>query len=64
MNVPKVGELEIDETKTSQGRRIIRLPPSTVQRLRERKKHAISQWSFPKPLAPEKPVRPSAAYTG
>ena len=62
MNVPKVGELEIDETKTSQGRRITRLPPSTVQRLRERKKHAISQWIFPDPLAPEKPVRPSAAY--
>ena len=39
-------------------------PPAAqhVQRLRERKKHAISQWSFPKPLAPEKPVRPSAAY--
>lgn len=62
MNVPKAGELEIGETKTSQGRRTIHLPPSTVQRLRERKKHAISQWSFPKPLAPEKPVRPSAAY--
>ena len=27
--------LEIGETKTSQGRRTIRLPPSTVQRLRE-----------------------------
>ena len=62
MNVPKAGELEIGETKTSQGRRTIRLPPSTVQRLRERKKHAVSQWIFPEPLAPEKPVRPSAAY--
>ncbi len=36
VNVPKAGELEIGETKTSQGRRTIRLPPSTVQRLRER----------------------------
>ena len=62
MNVPKAGELEIGETKTSQGRRTIRLPPSTVQRLRERKQHAVSQWIFPEPLAPEKPVRPSAAY--
>ena len=62
VNVPKAGELEIGETKTSQGRRTIRLPPSTVQRLRERKKHAVSQWIFPEPLAPEKPVRPSAAY--
>ena len=62
VNVPKAGELEIGETKTSQGRRTIRLPPSTVQRLKERRKHAISQWIFPEPLAPEKPVRPSAAY--
>ena len=62
VHVPKRGELEIGETKTSQGRRTIRLPPSTVQRLKERKKHAISQWIFPEPLAPEKPVRPSAAY--
>lgn len=29
------------ETKTSQGRYAIRLPPSTVQRLKERKKQAI-----------------------
>ena len=29
------------ETKTSQGRYVIRLPPSTVQRLKERKKPAI-----------------------
>ena len=61
VNAPKRGELEIGETKTSRGRRIIRLPPSTVQRLKERKKHAVSQWIFPEPLAPEKPVRPSAA---
>ena len=59
---PKRGELEIGETKTERGRRAIRLPPSTVQRLKERKKHAVSQWIFPDPLAPEKPVRPSAAY--
>ncbi len=62
VNVPRAGELEIGETKTSRGRRTIRLPPSTVQRLRDRKKHAVSQWIFPEPLAPEKPVRPSAAY--
>ena len=62
VNVPKRGELEIGETKTERGRRTIRLPPSTVQRLKERKKHAGSQWIFPEPLAPEKPVRPSAAY--
>ena len=62
VNAPRRGELEIGETKTDRGRRTIRLPPSTVQRLAERKKHAVSQWIFPEPLAPEKPVRPSAAY--
>lgn len=62
VNTPKAGVLEIGETKTDRGRRTIRLPPSTVQRLKERKKHAVSQWIFPEPLAPEKPVRPSAAY--
>jgi integrase len=62
VNVPKRGELEIGETKTSRGRRTIHLPPSTAARLAERKKHAVSQWIFPEPLAPEKPVRPSAAY--
>ena len=62
VNAPKAGVLEIGETKTDRGRRTIRLPPSTVQRLKERKKHAVSQWIFPEPLAPEKPVRPSAAY--
>ena len=62
VNTPKAGLLEIGETKTDRGRRTIRLPPSTVQRLKEQKKHAVSQWIFPEPLAPEKPVRPSAAY--
>ena len=62
VNAPKAGVLEIGETKTERGRRTIRLPPSTVQRLKERKKHAVSQWIFPEPPAPEKPVRPSAAY--
>ena len=31
-NAPKRGELEIDETKTSQSQRAIRLPPSAIQR--------------------------------
>ena len=62
VNVPKAGELEIGETKTSQGRRTIRLPPSTVQRLKERRKHAVSQWIFPNPFRPEDPVMPSSGY--
>lgn len=58
----KAGVLEIGETRTDRGRRTIRLPPSTVQRLKERKRHAVSQWVFSEPLAPEKPARPNAAY--
>ena len=62
VSAPKAGVPEIGETKTDRGRRTIRLPPSTAARLKERRKHAVSQWIFPEPLAPEKPVRPSAAY--
>ena len=58
----KAGALDIGETKTNKGRRTISLPDSTAQRLRERKKAAISQWIFPNPLHPEEPVNPSYAY--
>ena len=34
--------------------------PADLEKTMEQ--HAISQWIFPEPLAPEKPVRPSAAY--
>ena len=62
VSAPKAGVVEIGETKTDRGRRTIRLPPSTAARLKERRKHAVSQWIFPEPLVPEKPVRPTAAY--
>ena len=39
----KAGSLEVGETKTNKGRSTISLPDSTAQRLRERKKAAISQ---------------------
>ena len=58
----KAGALDIGETKTNKGRRTISLPDNTAQRLRERKKAAISQWIFPNPLHPEEPVNPSYAY--
>lgn len=65
VNAPKRGELEIGKTKTERGRRAIRLPPSTIQRLKERKKHAISQWIFPGSSGhPEKPVRQAPPTTG
>ena len=58
----KAGNLEIGETKTNKGRRTISLPDSTAQRLRERRKSAVSQWIFPNPLHPEEPVNPGYAY--
>ena len=58
----KAGNLEVGETKTNKGHRSISLPDSTAQRLRERKKTAISDWIFPNPLHPEEPVNPGYAY--
>ena len=56
------GSYYVGDTKTGKGRRIIRLPPSTVQLLTERKRTAISQWIFPNPLHPEDPIMPSSGY--
>ena len=56
------GRLTPWDTKTAAGTRTIILPPSTVELLRERKKHALTEWIFPNPLQPERPPRPSAAY--
>lgn len=51
------------ETKTGAGRRIIKLPPSTVQLLSERKRTSISQWIFPNPIHPEDHIMPNSGYT-
>ena len=53
----------VGETKTGAGRRIIKLPPSTVQLLSERKRTSISQWIFPNPIHPEDPIMPNSGYT-
>ena len=58
----KGGGLEAGETKTYAGQRTILLPYSTVQLLRERKRSALTQWIFPDPLRPERPVNPGSAY--
>ena len=58
----KGGGLEAGETKTYAGQRTILLPHSTAQLLRERKQSALTQWIFPDPLRPERPVNPSSAY--
>ena len=56
------GGYYVGDTKTGAGRRTIKLPPSTVQLLTERKKKSISQWMFPNPLHPEDPVMPNSGY--
>ena len=56
------GGYYVGDTKTGTGRRIIKLPPSTVQLLTERKRAAISQWVFPNPIHPEDPVMPNSGY--
>lgn len=56
------GGYYVGDTKTGKGRRIIKLPPSTVQLLAERKRAAISQWIFPNPVHPEDPVMPNSGY--
>ena len=57
------GGYYVGETKTGAGRRIIKLPPSTVQLLSERKKTSIFQWIFPNPIHPEDPIMPNSGYT-
>ena len=56
------GGYYVSDTKTATGRRSIKLPPSTVQLLKERKKKSISQWIFANPIHPEDPVMPNSGY--
>ena len=58
----KGGTLEAGDTKTYAGKRTILLPSSTAQRLRERRKSALTEWIFPNLLNPEKPTHPAGAY--
>jgi len=56
------GGYYVSDTKTATGRRNIKLPPSTVQLLKERKKKSITQWIFANPIHPEDPVMPNSGY--
>ena len=56
------GKLEIGETKTETGKRVIRLPASTLRILTERKECALTDWIFSNLLEPGKPMNPSTAY--
>ena len=55
------GTLTTGETKTYAGTRIITLPASTAELLRERQKDACTPWIFPDPLGDGGPVRPGSA---
>jgi len=57
------GELIVGETKTNEGNRIIVLPSSVAELLKERKENAITEWIFAKPHYPEHPISPQTAYT-
>ncbi|MBO5907137.1 MAG: site-specific integrase, partial [Clostridia bacterium] len=54
--------VEIGETKTETGKRIIYLPESTVNILKDRKKQSLTEWIFPNPYRPEDPMLPNSAY--
>lgn len=63
VHAQKGGGLTTGKTKTNQGRRTITLPPSTAKLLRDRKISSYSQWIFPDPIRPERPIPPGRAYT-
>ena len=57
------GGVSTGETKTSQGRRTLTLPPSTLALLQKRRKLCVSKlWIFPDLLQPEQPTSPQRAY--
>ena len=58
----KGGGVEEGAAKTYAGTRTILLPSSTDNLLRERKRSTVTQWIFPDPLRPERPVSPGSAY--
>lgn len=62
IHAKKGSGVEEGATKTYAGIRTILLPSSTAQLLRERKESALTEWIFPNPLCPEKPVSPGSAY--
>ena len=58
----KKGGIVEGETKTGQGKRVILLPISTAEVLKQRKIKSKSEWIFENPLDPSKPVSPNSAY--
>ena len=62
VSAKKGGGLNIGETKTNTGTRIITMPPSVREVLQNRRQTAITEWVFPAFLNPEQPIHPEAAY--
>ena len=62
VSAKKGGGLNIVETKTNTGTRIITMPPSVREVLQNRRQTAITEWVFPAFLNPEQPIHPEAAY--
>ena len=56
------GGLVIGETKTENGVRTIKLPESTAELLRNRKKKVQSKWIFPNFFNAKEPLNPESAY--
>jgi integrase len=62
VSVKKGGGIQIGETKTDTGKRVIILPPSVKDMLLRRKEQALSEWIFYKFTNPCEPMNPDAAY--
>ena len=62
VSVKKGGGIQIGQTKTDTGMRVIVLPPSVLDMLKHRKEEALSEWIFYKFANPCEPMNPDAAY--
>ena len=58
----KGGGVQVGQTKTNAGSRVIQLPPSTVELLKARKRKSYSEWIFHNLTKPELPLSPATAY--
>ena len=62
VSAKKGGGIQIGETKTDTGKRVIILPPSVKDMLLRRKEQALGEWIFYKFANPCEPMNPGAAY--
>ncbi len=55
-------EVRYGTQNLQKGMRTFLLPKGTLHVLKERKKHAVTEWIFPSLLTPEQPTAPNSAY--